>query len=219
MLFGVAYRTQYAAAWVPEETEGLDRSENAALAVAWMQEQERRLHQQGHLFVPQKGDFEDWREDRPAIDQWVRGGRLVTSPRSGGPGDSGPVLVCYPTLDMVADASQRSARSAVCILEWGQSDREILTGWAKESRALNLLTGDVTPDDRTAELVTELQYILWSGNNGWHGKSAGDRVITSLRRLRTAGVPVRTGDVIGYMLAHGKSWASVQRLETLVSTV
>lgn len=194
----MANTVRYAAAWVPEEIDTLDRRRNAELAVAWIRAQEQRLQQQGHLFVPQKGDFDDWRTDRPAIDQWVREGRLVTSPRSGGPGDSGPVLVCYPTLDMVASASLRSAGSAICVLEWGDSDRAVLMGWAKESRALNLLSGDVTPDDRAAELVTELQYILWNGHNGWHGKSDGERVISSLRRLQSNGIRAASGDVLGF---------------------
>lgn len=224
------YRTEYAAAWVPEEFDGLDRQRNAALAVAWIEEQEARLGERGHLFVPQKGDFEHWRDDRHAIDQWVKAGRTVASPRSGGSGSAGPVLVCYPTMDMVADASRLSARSAVCILEWGvhmglygddgnRAQREILAGWAKEARAENLLAGEVTPDDRPLELVKELQHILWTGNNGWRDKTARKIVTTSLRSLQVAGVPFTRGDILGYAVAHGRSWESIKQLAAVVDAV
>ncbi len=225
------YRTEYAAAWVPEEFDGLDRQRNAALAVAWIQEQEARLGERGHLFVPQKGDFEHWRDDRPAIDQWVkRNGRTVTSPRSGGPGSTGPVLVCYPTMDMVAGASLQSAKSAVCILEWGvhmglhgndgnRTERDILTGWAKEARAENLLAGEVTPDDRPLALINELQHILWTGNNGWRDKTARQIVTFGLRSLQAAGVPFTRGDILGYAVAHGKSWEGIKQLADLVDEV
>ena len=225
------YRTEYAAAWVPEESDGLDRRRNAALAVAWIEEQEARLREPPHLFVPQKGDFQRWRDDRPAIDQWVKGsGRTVTSPRSGGSGSTGPVLVCYPTMDMVADASRQSAESAVCILEWGVhmglhgndgngAERDILTGWAKETRAENLLMGEVTPDDRSLELIKELQHILWIGNNGWRDKTAREIVTSSLRRLQAASVPFTRGDILGYAAAHGRHWESIKQLAALVDKV
>jgi hypothetical protein len=221
-------QTEYAAAWVPEEPDVLDRQRNAALAVAWIEEQEARLGERGHLFVVQKGDFERWRMDRPAIDEWVKaGGRTVTSPRSGGPGSPGPVLVCYPTIDMVADASLRSAKSAVCILEWGVhmglhgddgdwTEREILTGWAKEARAENLLNGQITADNRPPALVEELKYILWVGNNGWHDKTAEKLVTDSLRKLRVAGIPFTRGDILGYAAAHGRRWESIKQLAALV---
>jgi hypothetical protein len=227
----VEYRTEYAAGWVPEEFDGLDRQRNAALAVAWMEEQEARLGERGHLFVPQKGDFEQWRDDRPAIDQWVKAtGRTVTSPRSGGSGSAGPVLVCYPTMDMVAEASRRSAKSAVCVLEWGvhmglhgndgnRAERDILTGWAKEARAENLLAGELTPDDRPSGLVTELQQILWAGHNGWRDKTTRRIVTTSLRNLQAAGVPFTRGDILGYAVAHGRSWDSTKQLADLVGEV
>jgi len=224
-------RTEYAAAWVPEEFDGLDRRHNAALAVAWIEEQEARLRERGHLFVAQKGDFERWRDDRPAIDEWVKGGvRTVTSPRSGGPGSTGPVLVCYPTMGMVAEASRRSAKSAVCILEWGVhiglhgnegnwTDRDILTGWAKEARAENLLKGEVSRDDRPSELVKELQHILWAGNNGWHNNTAKKVVTASLRKLQAAGVRFTRGDIMGYAAAHGRRWESIEQLAALVDKV
>lgn len=224
------YRTQYAAAWVPEEFDGLDRRRNAALAVSWMEEQEARLGERGHLFVPQKSDFEHWRDDRPAIGQWVRDGRTVSSPRSGGPGSTGPVLVCYPTIDMVADASRRSAQSAVCVLEWGvhmglhgndgnRAYRDILTGWAKETRAANLRAGEVTPDDRPLHLVKELQHILWTGNNGWRDETARTIVTASLQSLQAAGVPLTRGDILGHAVAHGRSWESIKLLAALVDEV
>jgi hypothetical protein len=227
ILSGVEYRTKYAAAWVPEEFDGLDRARNAALAVAWMQEQERRLGQRGQLFVPQKGDFDGWREDRPAIDRWAREGRAVSSRRSRGAGSTGPVLVCYPTMDMIADASQWSAKAAVCVLEWGvhlglhgddgsRTEREVLAGWAKEARALNLLTGETTVDDRPAELVEELQHILWNGNNGWRDEPARRSVTASLRNLKAAGVSPTRGDVLGYTVAHGTRWDNVKQLADLV---
>ena len=227
----VEYRTEYAAAWVPEESDGLDRQRNAALAVAWIEEQEARLGERGHLFVPQKGQFEQWRDDRPAIDRWVKAtGRSVTSPRSGGSGSGGPVLVCYPTMDMVADASRRSAKSAVCILEWGvhmglhgndgdRAARDILTGWAKEARAKNLLAAEITPDDRALGLVKELQHILWTGNNGWRDETARKIVTTSLRNLQAAGVPFTRGDILGYAVAHGRSWEGIKQLAALVDEV
>lgn len=225
------YKIEYAAAWVPEESYGLDRQRNAALAVAWMEEQEARLGQRGHLFVPQKGEFEQWRGDRPAIDQWAKAtGRTVTSPRSGGSGSAGPVLVCYPTMDVVADASQQFAKSAVCVLEWGVhmglqgndgnwAERDILTGWAKEAGAENLLAGEVTSDDRPSELVTELQHILWTRNNGWRDRTARKIVTTSLRNLQAAGVPFTRGDILGYAVAHGRSWESTKQLGALVDEV
>ena len=109
---------------------------------------------------------------------------------------------------MVADASRRSAKSAVCILEWGvhmglhgndgdRSERDILTGWAKETRAENLLVGEVAPDDRPLELVKELQHILWTGNDGWRDKTARKIVTTSLRSLQATGVPFTRGDILG----------------------
>ena len=90
-----------------------------------------------------------------------------------------------------------------------RSERDILTGWAKETRAENLLVGEVTPDDPPLELVKELQHILWTGNSGWRDNTARKIVTTSLRSLQAAGVPFTRGDILGYAVAHGRSWEGV----------
>jgi hypothetical protein len=44
-------------------------------------------------------------------------------------------------------------------------------------------------------------------------------VTTSLRSLQAAGVPFTRGDILGYAVAHGRSWEGIKQLAALVDEV
>lgn len=104
----------------------------------------------------------------------------------------------------------KMGQSALCAIERPTFS---LLGWAMETKAENLLTGEVTPDTRTEEQKRLLQFVKIAGNNGWHDSHAATTVPPMLAKLRDSGFGIN--DVCGVMLARGASASGVDKLQRL----
>jgi hypothetical protein len=104
----------------------------------------------------------------------------------------------------------KMGRAALCAIERPNFS---LLGWAMETAAEDLLTGEVTPDTRTDEQMKLLEFLRIAGNNGWHDDHAARTVPPMLARLRDAGLGIEV--VCGIMLAGGASASGIQELQRL----
>jgi hypothetical protein len=122
---------------------------------------------------------------------------------------SGVVLVDMPD-ERLMQTAIGMGQSALCAIERPNFS---LLGWAMETGAENLLTGQVTPDTRTEEQKELLGFLKTAGNNGWHDDHAKIVVPPLLKQLQDSGLGL---DVIcGVMLARGASASSIQKLRHL----
>lgn len=166
----------FAAAWVPEQSD-MDWDEAAALAVEWTDERIRVENRRGVLLVhaasslPRSGPLAGF----------VARNSYTTVNSQAAPGARGiPVLSYCPGPKALAIAMRSSARSSLCVVE-GVSDE--WHGWAAEVGAVNLLTGEVTPDPRTDKQRKTFDRLDLFTNNGYgdpHAKSAVPRLLGDL---------------------------------------
>lgn len=120
---------------------------------------------------------------------------------------SGVVLVDCPELTLM-DTAVRAGRSVLCAIE--RPDFPLL-GWAMETAAENLLTGEVTPDTRSEEQKKLLEHLATAGNNGWHDDLSKTTLPGRLAKLRASGLPPEV--IWGTMLARGASVSGIQELQ------
>ena len=122
---------------------------------------------------------------------------------------SGVVLVDSPEKTLMETAVQMG-QLALCAIERPNFS---LLGWAMETEAENLLTGEVIPDTRTDEQKRLLDFVRTAGHNGWHDDYAKMRVPPLLKQLQESGLEL---DVIcGVMLARGARASSIEKLPML----
>lgn len=93
-----------------------------------------------------------------------------------------------------------------------------LIGWAMEVGARNLLTGETTPDTRTAADLADLEFLHVNGNNGWAKGYGQDRARDTLREMRNQGRLDRPL-ILGFMVAKGHSGESVDRLAKIIDAL
>lgn len=199
----------YSAAWVPDDDPNRPWDEAAALAVDWVLGEARRLGAAPLLVTPTK---QQWDAGAGPIQRFALEYDAAT-PRSSRPSPgAGPVLVYVPdyrTFDFAARCARGASLAVV------ESIGTPLSGWAVEARAINLLTGEVTPDERTAEQRTALDRLHFYGNNGWttgFGKNQAGKILLDLRRQGLLDQHM----ILGCMLAKGHSADAVLRLEKMI---
>jgi hypothetical protein len=90
-----------------------------------------------------------------------------------------------------------------------------LIGWAMETGAVNLLTGEPTPETRTDHQREELDHIHFYGNNGWTRGFGADQALRVLRDLLTK-EPLPAEVIVGSMLGKGHHGEAVARLAKLI---
>jgi hypothetical protein len=112
---------------------------------------------------------------------------------------------------------EKLMQTAIGMGQWGLCAIErpnfSLLGWAMETAAENLLTGEVTPDTRTEEQMKLLDFVRIAGNNGWHDSHAATTVPPMLAKLRDSGLGIDV--VCGVMLARGASASDINKLQRL----
>ncbi|MFF0249904.1 hypothetical protein [Streptosporangium sandarakinum] len=202
---------QYTAAWVPDDDPHRDWEEAAQLAVAWVLEQAAREGATPLLVTPTQGQ---WSSGTESIARFARA-YPATTPRSGrdraGSGH-GPVLVYVPDLATLHLAARRAHGSALAVIE---TEETPLIGWAMETGAVNLLTGEATPDTRSDHQRELLERIHFYGNNGWTRGFGHDQTRRILRSERGLAKDV----ILGAMAAKGHDGKAVERLSALLDTM
>ncbi|MER5424366.1 hypothetical protein [Streptosporangium roseum] len=204
----------YTAAWVPDDDPHRDWDDAARLAVAWVLEQAGREGATPLLVTPHQSQ---WNAGVESI-TWFAGAYPATTPRSGreraGSGQ-GPVLVYVPDVDTLQLAVRYARGSALAVVETVSTP---LIGWAMEAKAINLLTGEVTPDTRSDSQRELLERVHSYGNNGWTRGFGREQTLRALR-----GIYERDGltkDVIlGAMAAKGHNGKAVDRLGEVLDTL
>ncbi|GAA1845128.1 hypothetical protein GCM10009687_08610 [Asanoa iriomotensis] len=131
-------------------------------------------------------------------------------PAEGTPGRGHAVLAFQPDYNDVNKAIQAARFGAFAAVESGRTP---LIGWAMETRALDLTTGEVTTDTRSAALREAIERIHFFDNNGWTRGFGADGAKRILGDLRPSD---RDKDVIlGSLCALGSRPAALRRLSGL----
>ena len=201
-------KLSYVAAWVPEN-DPRSWDDAAKPAVEWvLQEAERQKRKPLLVTATQH----QWDAGTRSI-TWFAQKFAATTPRSKQLSSfHGPVLAFVPDYETMNLAAHYAKGSSLAVVE---SDPHPLVGWAMEVKALNLLTGEVTPDPRTEDQRNELDRIHFYGNNGWASGFGRDQATRVLRDLLKSG-DIKSEIVLGYMLAKGHSHKSIDGLAVLI---
>lgn len=190
--------TSYLAAWVPDDDPQRPWDEAEALAVRWVREQAAR-QRSAPLVVTYSRQNASCMEHARGIEQvTVRSPGSVTGPVGR------PVLAYAPDEETLALAHRHARGSALVMVEGGTS----LMGWARATRAVDLVTGRTAPgyDDRQQHLLDRVTMLK---NNGWgdsHARSTLPRLLPAVLRH----VPV--DELVGYVLAQGASAPGAKRV-------
>ena len=187
-----------------------DIERSARLAAAWLLERSRELKAEPLVVLPHSHA----RTSGPGAIQWLAKRYPVITPRSRGSSDTGRSVLAY-AVDYKGFqlAAQCAQGAALVVVEW---PTDPLIGWAVESRALNLATGELTPDSRSEETINHLEHLHRSGYNGWTTSFDKQVVPPLLAVMREQGTLDRDL-VCGYMLAHGQSAESIKNLAAMMA--
>lgn len=200
---------QYHAAWVPDDDPDRSWDEAADLAVEWLLQEAARLGSAPLLVTPAKSQ---WTSGADSV-RWLAQHHEAATPRSNRPSSGRrPVLVYVPDYDTFHFAANYARDASLAVVE---STATPLRGWAIEVAALDLLTGESTPDTRTEEQRQQLERIHFYGNNGWttgFGKDQATRLLADLQRQGLLDPDV----VLGYMLARGHHGKAIDRLSRII---
>lgn len=203
---------QYAAAWVPDDDPQRDWEDAASLAVDWIISEGRKQRATPLLVTPTQSQ---WNAGVESITRFARR-YPATTPRSRRVAKSGgPVLAYVPDYESLYLASTYARGSSLAVVETIQFP---LIGWAMELGALNLLTGEPTPDVRSDHQRAELERVNFYGNNGWtrgFGASQASRVLSDVLRQDHLSADV----IVGTMLGKGHNGDAVERLRKLIGRV
>jgi hypothetical protein len=169
-------------AWVPFVQEiGWEDRANAA-AMAWTEAECSARGVRGLLLVYSHahrynhGPLGSFAQRHSITTQ--RSSYRLNSPRSS------VVLVDRPD-EVLMETAVQMGQEALCAIEWPTFS---LLGWPMETAAVNLLTGEVTPDTRTDEQMKLLDFLKIAGNNGWHDSYAERDLPPMLAKLRDSGL-------------------------------
>lgn len=193
----------YRAAWVPDDDPERPWDHAAGLAADWL-----RVEAASTGATPMLVTYSFQNGEGMTA---FRGMQHVTTRSPGSvTGQVGrPVLAYAPEERVLALAHRHARNAALCVVE---SVSFPLHGWARESAAVNLLTGSVLPplDPSVRDRLEHLRFI---GNNGWgdqYGKRDATRILPDLRG------DVDRAEVLGYLLAHGAHDRSLGNIEKIM---
>jgi len=197
---------RYTAAWVPDDAEHRPWDVAFALAANWVEGQSGQPllitppHQQNAI---------------PAITRFTNT-HSATTLRSGRSfRHSGPVLAYMPDYEMMDLATEVASDASLAVVETIEYP---MMGWAMQVRAIDLVTGEVTPDTRTDAQRRELDQVFFYGNNGWAPALDRERATSVLQSL--LGEPGMSKHIVlGHMIAKGASGKGVAQLAKVIDAV
>jgi hypothetical protein len=194
----------YEAAWVPHDDADNEPELALQLAIGWFMARARDLGVQPLLVLPEARTVSHGPDQIRQLAkrcEW-------TTPRSKGGQVGSAVLAYAPDYKGMALAGQRATGAVLAVVPWPPL---ALNGWAVERRALDLVTGETTPDDRSDELIGFLDSLDRNGNNGWgsaYDKRDVPRILAAMREQDLLDPDV----VLGCMLARGHDATSIETL-------
>jgi hypothetical protein len=197
---------RYTAAWVPDDAEHRPWEVAFGLAADWIEAQSG----QPLLITPRH------QQDAFAAMAAFANTHSATTLRSGRSfRHSGPVLAYMPDYEMMDLATEVASDASLAVVE---TIAYPMMGWAMQIRAIDLVTGEVTPDTRTDSQRRELDQVFFYGNNGWAPAFDRERATGVLQSL--LGEPgMSKGIVVGHMIAKGASGKGVARLAKLIDAM
>lgn len=192
-----------AAAWVPDQPD-MEYDEAAALAVEWTDERCRVENRRGVLLVHAASN----RPGTGPLADFADRNTFTTASSLAAPASQGiPVLSLYPDPKALAIAVRSSARSSLCVVDGGFNGWR---GWAAEVGALDLLTGEITPDPRTDAQRQTFDRLDLFTNNGFGDQLAKTSVPRLLRDLLAGGLEPEF--IYGVAVARGADERGVKQL-------
>lgn len=194
--------SRYEAAWVPDDDPTRSWEVGVAAAVDWVQS---RSGDRGRpLLVTATLDVGDGEDALRGMERATSRSRATVTGPTGR-----PILTFVPYARELELAAGYARRAALCVVETSSFP---VRGWARTTRARNLLTGEVLPplQPETAELLERLRF---SGNNAWSDSYGKDRAADLLDRLRAF---VDRAEILGYVLATGGRSGGAERLAKIM---
>lgn len=201
----------YDAAWVPDDDPPTDGQVAAELAVDWILAEAEKVKRPPLLVVVTR---HSWQSGPEAI-RWFGSHHQAATPRGTRPTGGGPVLAYAPDYDLMDFASALATGSSLAVVE---SQPYVVSGWAMETGAVNLLTGQPTGDTRTEAQTEGAKRIAFYGNNGWtsgFGKTQTTRILDDMRAAGTLDRDI----ILGYVVAHGSQGKAVKRLAAMIDAL
>ena len=198
---------RYTAAWVADDAEHRPPDVAFAMAADWI---EAQPNGQPLLVTPvrQQSAF-------PAITRFANAHSATTLGSGRSFRHSGPVLAYAPDYEMMDLATEVASDASLAVVETIEYP---MIGWAMEVHAIDLVTGEVTPDTRTESQRRELDQVYFYGNNGWSPAFDRERATTVLRPLLSE--PGMTKDIVlGHMIAKGANGKGIARLAKLIDSI
>jgi hypothetical protein len=180
-----------AAAWAPWSSDRDWLQKRDEIATAWLSAQARIAGTDTVLQVHSHAD--DHRRGDGPIAKLARNGKVATYKS---PAGSGARFVDHADIRLLATAVGDADGQAVAATE---NPTFPLYGWAMATGAINLATGEVTPDERTPEQIKLIEHLENQLYNGWSHKEVGRRATAHvLPQLVESGMtyPVFVGSII-----------------------
>jgi hypothetical protein len=193
-----------AAAWVPF-AEGRALDDMVALGSSWLKQQVGDLRQT--IIVKTA------KHDGLGVAGVEHFPGITVTPKT--KRQSGPAIVYVPSEDTLALGCQLANRSAICVIETLALP---IRGWAMASQAVDLDHPDQPPAAVPDAVAKVLERIVFNGHNSWFPKSDRAIAVRLLQELADMEA-LDVGDLVGYMLARGKSADAVKQLRKLTERV
>lgn len=182
-----------------------------ALATAWILDRARAEGSQ--VLVQGMSHADSYRHGDGPVARLARMGDVATY-RS--PVRSGATLVPDPDIRLLATAMRTADGRSLAATE---SATLPLIGWAMATRAVDLETGESTPDTRTDEQIEMLEAFADQLYNGWEHKQVGRRASAYyLPRLADSGMTYEAfvGSLIALDPGHLQSTQDVASLKKVL---
>lgn len=199
-----------AAAWIPERSD-MDWENGSMLAADWTQARCDEEELPGLLLVHAQSNNP---HERGALGRFAaRNSITAVNSQSDYSTREGPVLAYCPSPKDLALAMDLAVDSALCviegtIIEW--------TGWAIEMQAVDLLTGEVTPDPRTDDQRQDFQQLDLYANNAFGDYASKGPVPRMLQRLMAGSGGLSPEIIYGMAVARGADERGVKNLKKYV---
>ncbi|MFF5931616.1 hypothetical protein [Streptomyces hydrogenans] len=200
--------TTYSAAWVPNDDPARTLDVAAELAAAWVLRQAETLGTKPVLATPTQAEW----SAGPDIIRSLSKSWDTTTERGTAPSEQQRAVLAYvPTYRGLYRLLPCVRDGALAVVELSPY---FLSGWAMDSRAVNLVNGQTTPEAWTPAQRTLLEDIDRYGNNGWAPGFDAEGAARLLPQLIADGVDQNV--ILGFMVARGHDETSVERLASII---
>jgi hypothetical protein len=201
--------TPYRAAWVPF-VEGRDMAEAVDLAVEWAQSE---CAEQGVSGVLLTSDFGVETSVAALTDFAQRHRQTTPRARSRPEFRRVPILAYFPNVKMMVQAIALARDSSLAAVE---APDFALSGWARETRAVDLTNPSADLAPLNQRLVEAIALLHSYGNNAYSSGFGRDQAQGVLSELRDEGLLDRDA-IVGAVLARGMSDNGIEQLTRLIA--